>query len=145
MQLRKWEPIGFAPFRRQLDDLFQSFLGREAAPFTNGDWAPALDEIETPEEIIIKAELPGMDEKDISITLSGNHLMIQGEKKSEKEEKEKHFHRVERSYGRFQRAVPLPASVDSEKISAEYKKGLLEVHLPKKPADMPKQIKVSTK
>ena len=145
MELTRWEPRGLTPFRRQIDRLFDSFLGQETPFSTNGDWLPSLDVEETAEEVIVKAELPGMAEKDISVTLSGNNLIIKGERKREKEEKDKHFHRIERSYGTFERVVPLPTTTDPAKIDAEYSKGVLEVHLPKKPEDMPKQIEVKAK
>lgn len=146
MNLTKFEPGGIASLRVQMDRLFDSFLGREPEPFAkNGDWLPMIDEIETPEEIVVKAELPGVEEKDISVALSDDKLVIQGERKGEKEEKTKHFHRLERSYGRFERVLPLPAAVDATKISANYHKGVLEVHLPKKPEAKPKQIKVTAK
>ena len=144
MQITKREPTGLASLRGQMDRLFDSFLGREPALFSaNGDWFPSVDQVETPDEIIVKAELPGIDEKDISVSLSGDNLVIQGERKGEKEEKDKHFHRLERSYGRFERVLPLPAVVDPAKISADYKKGVLEVRLPKKPEARPHEIKVN--
>ena len=145
MDLTKWEPTGLTSLRRQMDRLFESFFTPEPTPFAYGDWLPAIDVAETPEEIVVKAELPGMQEKDISVNLSGNNLMIKGERKAEKDEKDKHFHRVERSYGRFERVLPLPMSVDANKISADYTKGVLEVHLPKKPGAQPKQITVKAK
>jgi HSP20 family protein len=145
MEITKRKPSGLPAFRRQFDELFESFFGNEPTIFQNGDWLPALDEIETPSEIVVKAELPGIEEKDISITLSGDQLLIHGEKKAEKEEKDKHFRRFERSYGRFERMLTLPPSIDPEKISAAYTNGVLEVHLPKRPEAKPKAIKVSAK
>jgi HSP20 family protein len=91
---------------------------------------------------VVKAEFPGMEEKDISVTLSGDNLMIKGERKSEKEEKDKQFHRIERSYGVFQRTIRLPVGVDADKIKADYVKGVLEVHLPKKAEVKPKEIPI---
>jgi HSP20 family protein len=84
--------------------------------------------------------LPGIDEKDLSVSLSGTNLLIKGEKK---EEKGKQFHRIERSFGSFQRTVALPVAVDSSRIKAEYNKGVLEIHLPKKPGVKPQQNPVS--
>ena len=131
--------------RRQMDRLMDSFFGREPMALAEERWVPAIDVAETKDEILVKAELPGTDEKDISLTLSGDNLMMKGEKKSEKEEKDKHFHRVERSYGSFQRTIALPVSVDKEKISADFKKGVLEIHLPKKPEVKPKEIQIKVK
>jgi HSP20 family protein len=146
MEITKWEPFReLTSMRRQMDRLMESFFGREPGLPAVERWAPAIDVAETKDEILVKAELPGMEEKDISVTLSGDNLMIKGERKSEKEEKDKHFHRIERSYGSFQRVIGLPVSVDQEKITAEYKKGVLEVHLPKKPDLKPKEIEIKVK
>jgi HSP20 family protein len=145
MKLMKWEPKGLASFHREMDRLLDAFLDRESPFSTDGDWLPSLDVEESPEEFVVTAELPGMDEKDISVTLSGNNLVIKGEKKREKEEKDKQFHRIERSYGSFSRLVPLPASTAPDKIVAEYSKGVLELHVPKEPDEMPKKIAVKGK
>jgi HSP20 family protein len=143
MDLMKWEPFGeLSSLRRQMDRLWDSFFGREPAIFERGRWVPAIDISETKDEIVVKAEIPGMDEKDISVTLSGDNLMIKGERKSEKEEKDKQFHRIERSYGVFQRTIRLPVGVDADKIKANYVKGVLEVHLPKKAEIKPKEIPI---
>ena len=131
--------------RGDLDDLFDSFFRREPFAPRNGGWAPALDVAETPEEMLVKIELPGIAEKDVSVSLSGNHLIIKGERKKEEEKKEKQYHRMERSYGRFERMITIPVSVDTGKISAEFTKGVLEVHLPKNPKELPTEIKVKTK
>lgn len=145
MELSRWSPLSLSTFRGELDNLFESFLRREPLFTTNGGWSPALDVAETPEEIVVTAELPGVDEKDVSVSVTGNHLIIKGERKKEEEKKEKHFHRMERSYGRFERMIAVPATVDTGKISAEFTKGVLEVHLPKNPKEMPKEIKVKAK
>jgi len=129
-------------FRRQLDHLFDAFLGREPFDLRKEHWFPTIDEVESDKEIVIRAELPGVDEKDLSVTLLGNTLRIKGEKKSEKEEKGKNFHRTENYYGTFERALPLSASVDAEKIKADYTKGVLEIRLPKKPELKAKEIPV---
>lgn len=145
MELTRWSPLSLSPLRGEFDNLFESFLRREPFAFTNGGWSPALDVAETPQEIVVTAELPGVEEKDVSVSMTGNHLMIKGERKKEEETKEKYFHRVERSYGRFERMIAVPATVDTGKISAEFTKGVLEVHLPKNPKELPKEIKVKAK
>ena len=132
-------------FRRQMDHLVDSFLGQGEFNLKKGEWVPAIDEVETDNEILVKAELPGVEEKDVSVTLIGNTLRIKGEKKSEKAEKGKHVHRMESYYGAFERTLPLPVSVDAEKIKADYNKGVLEIHLPKKPELKPKEIPVIVK
>jgi HSP20 family protein len=143
MDLMKWEPRGeLSSLRRQMDRLWDSFFGPEPTLFERGRWAPPVDVAEDKDEIVIKAEVPGMEEKDISVSLSGDNLMIKGERKSEKEEKDKQFHRIERSYGAFQRVIGLPVGVDADKIKANYVKGILEIHLPKKAEVKPKEIPI---
>jgi len=142
MDLIKWDPF------RELS-LMRDQMDRLLSPFSWGGalekefWMPALDVSETDEEILVKADLPGVDEKDLSVSLSGTNLLIKGEKKEEKEEKGKHLHRIERTFGSFQRTVALPVAVDASKIKAEYNKGVLEIHLPKKPEVKPQQIPVT--
>ena len=147
MELMKWEPFEreLSTFRRQMDRLFDSFFGRQSFALSRERLTPAIDLAETPEEISVKAELPGVDEKDISVSLSGDNLIIRGEKKAEKEEKNKSFHRVERWHGSFERVIALPVAIDPEKIKAKYKTGVLEIHLQKKPEVKPKQIQISVK
>jgi HSP20 family protein len=145
MQLTKWEPLGgLTSLRREMDRLFDSFFDRESKlPVGNRDWTPRFDLEESKDSIVVKADIPGMDEKDISVSLSGDNLIIKGERKFEKEEKDRQYHRVERSFGAFQRIISLPVTVDASKINAEYKKGVLEVHLPKKPEAKSKEIPIT--
>ena len=109
------------------------------------DWAPTSDVIETKNEIVIKAELPGIDEKKVDVELESGVLTIKGERTAEKETEEKGFRRMERSYGSFLRSFTLPTNVEAEKIWANFANGLLEVHVPKKEAAKPRSIKVETK
>jgi HSP20 family protein len=104
------------------------------------DFNPKVDVSETEKEVRVVAELPGMDEKDIQLSLEHEALVISGEKKSESEEKGKNFHRVERSFGSFSRVIALPSEVEADKVEAEFKKGVLTVTLPK-PASAIKQSK----
>jgi HSP20 family protein len=99
-----------------------------------GNSAPALDISETKDAVVVKAEVPGMEAKDIQLSLHEQILTLKGEKKQEKEEKDEHYYRVERSYGAFARTVRLPATVDGSKVTAAFKNGLLTVTLPKAPA-----------
>jgi HSP20 family molecular chaperone IbpA len=99
---------------------------------------------ETNDSIIVKAELPGVDPKGVDISISGDNLTIKGEKTEEKEEKGKHFHRVERSYGSFSRTISLPKSVNIDAVRAEYKNGILEINLPKIEEAKAKKIEVKT-
>ena len=123
------------PFRR-MDELMRRAWGD--FPFGGAlenefgtEWVPSVDISETEKEITVKAEIPGMEKKDIEISLDEGHLIIKGEKRGETEETGKHFHRVERTYGSFYRSLELPAVVEKDKIDATYKDGVLTVVLPK--------------
>lgn len=109
----------------------------------SGAWSPAVDIYETDHDIVVKAELPEMKEKDLDIRLVNNTLTLKGERKFEKETQEENYHRVERAYGAFSQSFTLPTSVDQDKISAEYKDGVLKITLPKKVETKSKQIKVN--
>src|SRR5262249_3670101 len=121
----------------EMSRLFDSFFeGFGAGPFGNsrfGELAltPKVDISETDDSVHVAAELPGLEEKDINVTLSHGNLLIQGEKRADKEEKDKNFHRIERSYGSFHRLVPLPAQVDDTKVEASFQNGVLNIVLPK--------------
>ena len=149
MDLIPWRPErGLASLRREMNWLFRRFFEEEEEwPIETwkGKWAPALDVEETEDEIMVKAEIPGVDPKDIELTIAGDCLRIRGEKKQEKEEKKKNYHRIERNYGAFQRSVRLPAEIDSEKAKADYKKGVLHITLPKVEKARSKEIKIEIK
>lgn len=108
-------------------------------------WAPPLDVVETDEAVIVKAEVPGMDPKDIDISVTGGVLTITGEKRDEREEKGKRVVRIERAYGSFTRSIDVPEAVDPGQISAEYKDGILTITLPKKPEAKAKSVKIEVK
>ncbi len=124
-------------FQHDMNRLFDEFFGRSfgLAPEWFGESAgsfnPSVDIVETDKDIQVSAELPGMTEKDIEVTLSGDVLTISGEKKEEREEKDKNYHRIERSYGAFHRSVTLPAEVNGDKVAASFNKGVLTITLPK--------------
>jgi len=126
---------GLTPLRKEIDRFFERFVEPrwEEFPALTG-WAPALDVAETKEAVVVKAEIPGLDPKEIEVTLQGDLLTIKGEKKEEKEEKDEHYYRSERSYGAFVRTVRLPVPVDGSKVTATFKNGLLLIKLPKTPA-----------
>ncbi len=130
--------------RNEMNSLFDRFF--DWKPFGSGSdvsvWRPALDVSETPKEILIRAELPGMDPKEINISLRDNVLTVQGERKQEKEEKDENYHRVERSYGSFARSFRLPAEVESEKVDAAYKDGILTIKLKKSAKAAAKKIEI---
>ena len=106
------------------------------------DWAPPVDVQETDTEYLVKAELPEIKKEDIKVELLDGVLTIEGERKQEKEEKGKKFHKVERSYGKFVRQFALPTGIDTTKVQAEFKEGMLNVHLPKTAVAKPKSVEV---
>jgi HSP20 family protein len=128
--------------RREMDRLWENFFGERGALEPVEGWMPALDVTETKDNLIVKAELPGIDPKDVEISLSGNVLTIKGEKKQEKEEKDENYHLVERRYGSFVRSIRLPVEVQEDKIEASYKNGVLKVVLPKSEKAKRKEIKI---
>lgn len=147
MAIVKWDP-----FREleEMSDRLNRVFNRPAVPGTgNGretmtaaDWSPVVDVMETEKEYLIKAELPEVKKDDVKITLQDGVLTIQGERKSETEEKGKRFHRIERSYGSFVRSFSVPDYVDEEKVGAEFKDGLLTLHVPKTEKARPRAIEV---
>jgi HSP20 family protein len=130
--------------RREMDRLWDSLVegkpGRRIEEM--GEWLPSLDVSETKNDLIVKAELPGLDPKEIDISVVDGNLTIKGEKEQEKEEKEENYHLVERSYGSFARSIRLPRDVQSEKISASFKNGILKITLPKSEEAKKKEIKI---
>jgi len=149
-ELSIWRPFrelaparDFDRMRREMDRLWDSFFeGRPARRTEEGQWYPSLDVAETKNDVVVKAEIPGLDSKDIDISLSNGVLTIRGEKKREREEKEENYHLVERSYGSFTRLVQLPCEVKADKIDASYKNGVLKVILPKAEEAKKKEIKI---
>ncbi len=134
MPVKREESNPFALMRREMDELFDNFFqGFEMEPFGGrlGAFSPDIDVVENDREIKIKAELPGMDEKDIEVSVNEDTLTIRGEKKEEQEDKGKDYYRMERSYGSFTRTIPLPIEVETDKVEAKFKKGVLTVVLPK--------------
>ena len=147
MTLTRWNPL------REMDDLFDRFnrsFGRLPAlrgegsqeTMTLADWAPSVDVSETDNEYLIKVELPGVEKSDVKVSIHEGVLTIQGERKMEREEKNKKYHRVERAYGRFARSFVLPENVDETSVSASHKDGLLNVTLGKVEQAKPKAIEV---
>lgn len=148
MDIMKWDPFrDMVSIRDEIDRLFDGFFVRMPAKRTmvEGIWAPLVDVAESKDEILIKAELPGLNKEDIKISVSEGRLHIAGERLKEKEEKEGTYHRIERAYGRFERVLPLPVEVETSKTKATYKNGILEVRLPKAEKAKPKEIGIEVK
>jgi HSP20 family protein len=145
--LTRFEPFReFSTLQDRVNRLFRETYTNEGGrdeSLTASKFAPAVDVYEDEHTVTLKIEVPGIDEKDIDIRLENNTLTVHGERKIEKDEKEENYRRVERQYGTFTRTFTLPTTVDSEKVSANYDKGVLKVTLPKKAEAKPKQIKVN--
>jgi HSP20 family protein len=136
MSLSHFDPLANL---RLFEDAFTRALSE---PQTNRPWAPTVDIYETEDELVLKADIPDVDLKDIDVRVENQTLTISGQRKFEQQEKGKGYHRIERSYGNFVRSFAVPNSFDTEKIAATYKNGVLTVGLPKKEAAKPRQIKV---
>jgi len=158
MTIQRWRPTrGVIPWGsfRELEDMehhFEEIFGRSMLPpiwrhlpAEQISWAPNIDVFEKGDKLVVKAEIPGMKEDDINVSVEGNMLIIRGEKKTESEVKEEEYYRCERSYGSFFRSVALPSTVDASKVEADYEDGVLEVTLPKKPEVKPKKVTVKKK
>ena len=146
MALIRWnDPFReLAALQDRMNRVFEGTLSRarnEEELFT-GTWAPPVDIYETKDKITLKAELPGFDEKQITLRFEDGVLTLEGERKFEKETGDENYHRVERSYGKFVRTFSLPTTVDYEKIAASFENGILTVSLPKKEETKPKQIRI---
>jgi HSP20 family protein len=122
-------------------DPFRDFRGWNVPMSTA--WNPSVDIFENENEVVFKAELPGMNAKDIEVKLENNVLTLKGERQFEKETKEENYHRVEREYGTFSRSFALPTAVNGDKVIAEYKDGILKIVLPKKEEIKPKPIRIA--
>jgi HSP20 family protein len=152
MSIVRWEPFRHMltlqdRMNRMFDESFQGASRGTAASDEDwalgGSWAPAVDIYEQDGNIVLKAELPGVDSKDVDIRLENNVLTLRGERKLDTEVKRENYHRVERTYGSFTRSFTLPTVVDQEKIKADYKDGVLRVTLPKREEAKPKQISIA--
>jgi HSP20 family protein len=147
MTLTKWDPFkDLLTLQDRMNRLFDESVrnvktGDEA--LSSAIWSPAVDIYETDDEVVVKAELPEVNQKDIDIQIENNTLTLRGERKFNKETKKENFHRIERSYGTFSRSFTLPGSIDQEKINADYKDGILKISMPKREETKPKQIKVA--
>jgi HSP20 family protein len=142
----RWRPgRDLTTIRDEMNRLFDNFftgLPELRKGLLEGEWAPSVDVAETDEEITVTAELPGVKQDEVDITITDDVLTLKGEKKEEKEVKEKNYHRIERSYGSFQRSIALPTGVQADKAKAAYTDGVLTITVPKAEEAKPKQIKI---
>ncbi len=142
-----WDPFPeVADLRNRMDEIFGEFFGQTpfAIAATEAVWSPLVDVHETKEGFLLQVELPGVKQEDIQVSMVGDTLTLKGERKRETEVKEDSYHRIERSYGTFQRSIVLPSVLDPNRVKATYREGVLEIQLPKKEEAKPKEIKVET-
>jgi HSP20 family protein len=142
--ITRWDPFrNLSTLQDQVNRLFESSFKGNGATSSLTAWAPAVDIYETENELVIKADLPDIDEKEIDVRVENHMLTIRGERKFEESVKEDNYLRVERAYGSFSRSFSLPSTVNTEAIQANYKNGVLKVELPKRAESKPKQVKVN--
>ena len=158
MVMDRWKPVrGLIPWKsfsdlQEVERRFEDMFGRpfipaawKRIPTVEMGWAPAIEVYEKEDKFVVKAEIPGMKEEDVDISVVGDTLTIKGERKAESEVKEEDYYCCERSYGSFSRSITVPSNVDATKIEANYEDGVLEVILPKTPEVKPKKIAVTAK
>jgi HSP20 family protein len=146
VSMERWDPFrNMTDIQGEVDRLFDSFLGKPTTS-ANGSavrsWAPVLDMRETKDDLVLSFELPGVSEKDVSLSITGDLLTVKGERTFNRDSKDEGVRHVERVYGKFERSVQLPMPVQPEKVKATYRDGVLEVTLPKVEEVKPKEIKI---
>ncbi len=146
MAIVRWEPFReLSSLQGEMNRLFNAAFGDMPNGGTGGTprrWMPAMDLLETDDDFVLRADLPGMTESDVNVELEDNVLTISGERKSEREEKREGFYRVERAFGSFSRSLTLPRGVDPEAVNASFDKGVLEVRVPKPEQRKPRRISI---
>jgi len=144
MSITRWDPFrNLSTLQDQVNRLFETNFPARSDNSALTTWAPPVDIYETENELVIKADLPEMNEKDLDVRVENNMLTLRGERKFEEKVKEDNYLRIERTYGSFSRSFSLPNTVNTEAIKAEYKNGVLRVELPKRAESKPKQVKVN--
>jgi len=137
----RWE--GVTDIQQEVNRLFDNFFGRPAMMQTGERlWQPLADMYETKDDLFVTFEVPGVREKDVNVSITGDLLTVRGERKWDKEQKDESYHRLERVYGKFERSVALPVPVQADKVKATYRDGVLEIKLPKADEIKPKEIKI---
>jgi HSP20 family protein len=145
MELVRWRPRRYVPaVSDDIDSAFGRMMRGWVSPvsFSEFDWNPRIDVSESDDEIVVKAEIPGVDPDDVDISIDESNLIISGEKKQESEEKGKNFYRAERSYGSFRRSFALPSGVDVEQVKASSKDGVLSIVIPKSNVSKSRKVEV---
>jgi HSP20 family protein len=150
MAVERWRPFGtsmdrwgsVADIQTEVNRLFDNFFGRPAPAAGGRMWTPAVDLYETNDDLVLTMELPGVRDKDVAVSITGDLLSVKGERRFEQDAKEHQLLHIERVYGKFERLVQLPFPVQADKVKAAYRDGVLEIRLPKAEEVKPKEIKV---
>ncbi len=144
MAIVRWDPIReLDSLQGDMNRLFDRFFdGRPANGGSNRRWIPAMDLVETDEDLVVRADLPGISEDDVEIEIKDNVLTVSGERKAEHEQKGEGYHRVERSFGRFARSLSLPRGVDADAVKAGFDEGVLEIRIPKPAEAKPTRVEI---
>lgn len=146
MAIIRWDPFrDLVTLRERMNRLFEDAVSTarsEEKDMISSTWAPAVDIYEDEKSLVLTAEIPGINEKDVEIKIEDNTLSIHGERKLEKETKEENYHRIERAYGSFYRSFTLPNHIDQDKIQAEHENGMLKITMPKKAELQPRKVKI---
>ncbi|MGB7297284.1 MAG: Hsp20/alpha crystallin family protein [Candidatus Aminicenantales bacterium] len=146
MAIIRWDPFrDLVTLRDRMNRLFEDAVSTarsEEKDMISSSWAPAVDIYEDEKQLVLTAEIPGINEKDVEIKIEDNTLSIHGERKLEKETREENYHRIERAYGAFYRSFTLPNHIDQDKIQAEHENGVLKITMPKKPELQPRKVKI---
>ena len=143
MTLVRWSPRREAlGLHSEIDRVFDAFFGSPIVDGRGRRWTPAVDLVEGDDEFVLRADLPGLERDDVEVEISDGVLTVSGERKAEHEEESDGFHRVERSYGSFSRSVRLPKGVEADAVTAEFDKGVLEVHVPKPEERKPHRVQI---
>jgi len=145
MAIIRWDPYrDLVTLRDRMNRLFEDVSGprSEEKDVLGSSWAPSVDIYENENEVVLAAEIPGVDEKDVEIKVEDNNLTLRGERKFEKETKEENYHRIERSYGSFFRSFALPSYIDQDRIEAEHENGVLKIRMPKRAELKPRKVKI---
>ncbi len=147
MALIRWEPVAeLGTIQNEMNRLFNTFFDQPAPAGRGGPsrrWIPAMDLVETGEQYVLRADLPGLSDEDINIQLEDNVLTISGERKTRQEQQEEGYHRLERAYGSFARSLTLPEGVDPDAVQAHFDRGVLEIRIPKPELKKPRQVQIT--
>ena len=145
MALIRWEPTREVDtLQSEVNRVFDAFFGNGSGATRQRRWVPAMDLVETDEQLVLRADLPGLRKEDVELEVKDGVLTVSGERKAEHEEKGEGFHRVERSFGRFARSLSLPRGVDADKVQAGFSDGVLEVRIPKPEETKPTRVQIGT-